>query len=245
MSKFVLLDTRFWAGGADLTGTSNKVEISTEVEAKETTNYLSAGFKEFIGGLASSEWKAGGFWEAGDPSMVDDESWADQGAVIPVTAVPSGGGAVGDVAYFTQALRSSYALLGDVGDVAPWQASLNGSWPTVRGLVGHPAGTARSATGTGTAQQLGAVATGKSLYATLHVLSAAGSTPSITGRVESDDNAGFTTPTTRLTFAAATTAGGQILRTDGTAITDDYWRIAWTISGITPSFLFAAALGIR
>jgi hypothetical protein len=52
-------------------------------------------------------------------------------------------------------------------------------------------------------------------------------------------------PTTRLTFDAAAAEGGQILRTDGTAITDTHYRVAWTLSGTTPSFMFAASLGIR
>lgn len=245
MSKVILTDTRLWVDGVDLTGASNKVEVNAEVEAKESTTYASQGWKEFLGGLASSEWKAAGFWEAGDASLVDDSTWANLGGIDTVTTVPAGGGQVGDVAYFTQVLTASYTLLGDVGEIAPWQAALSGSWPLVRGLVAHPSGTARTATGTGTAQQLGAVAAGKSLYAAVHVLSVAGTTPSLTARVESDDNGAFSSPTTRATFTAATAPGGQILRTDGTAIADDWWRIAWTITGTGPSFLFSSALGIR
>lgn len=246
MGKLILTNTRFFVDGVDLTGASNKIELGAEVEAKDATTYASGGWKEYLGGLGGSDWKAAGFWEAGDPSLVDDSTWSNLGGIDTVTVVPDGGGNVGDLAYLTQALTSTYTLLGDVGEVAPWQAGLSGSWPLARGLVAHPSGTARSANGTGTAQQLGAVAAGKALYASLHVLSVAGtSTPTITGRIESDDNAGFTSPTTRLTFAGATAASGQILRTDGTAITDDWWRVAWTVSGTTPSFLFASALGIR
>lgn len=246
MGKLILTNTRFFVDGVDLTGASNKVEVSAEIEAKETTVYTSGGWKEYVGGLGSSEWKASGFWEAGDPTFVDDATWANLGGVDTVTVVPDGGANVGDVAYLTQALTSSYTLLGDVGEVAPWQANLAGSWPLARGLVAHPPGTARSANGSGTGQQLGAVTAGKALYASLHVLSVAGtSTPTITARVESDDNSGFTSATTRLTFGAATAAGGQVLRTDGSAITDDWWRVAWTVSGSGLSFLFASALGIR
>jgi hypothetical protein len=115
----------------------------------------------------------------------------------------------------------------------------------VRGQIAHPPGTARTTSGTGTGLQLGAVAAGKRLYAAVHVLSVAGTgTPSITLRVESDDNSGFTSASTALTFAAATAPGGQIIRSDGTAITDSYYRIGWTVTGGSPSFLFAAALGI-
>ncbi|MFE2323584.1 hypothetical protein ACFXD5_06620 [Streptomyces sp. NPDC059385] len=244
MSKFVLLNARLFAVGADLTGASNKIELSSEVEDKETTNYYSNGYQEVIGGLGSAEVTAEGQWEALDSTKVDNASWAQLGGVGPWTVCPDNA-AVGDVAYLTQCLRSSYALGGSVGDVAPWSGKGASAWPLVRGQMAHPAGTARTSTGTGTGVQLGAVTAGKRLYAALHVLSASGTTPSITARIESDDNSGFTTPTTQLTFTAATAAGGEALRTTGSAITDNWWRIAWTISGTTPSFLFAASFGIR
>ena len=243
MGKQVLLDVRLFAVGADLSGNSNKVELSSEVEDKETTNYRSGGYKEVLGGLASSEITGEGQWEAGDPSKVDDASWSQLGGLGPWTVCPSDA-TVGALAYFTQALRSDYKQGDAVGEVAPWSGTAKGSWPLARGQIAHPPGTPRTVTGTGTSLNLGAVPAGKRLYAALHVLSVAGTTPSITARVESDDATGFPSATTQLTFSAATAPGGQILRTSGTAITDSWWRIAWTISGTTPSFLFAAALGI-
>jgi hypothetical protein len=244
MSKTVLTNVRCFAVGVDLTGNSNKIELSSEVEAKDATNYGSNGYKEVVGGLASAEISGEGQWEAGDTTKVDDGAWAGLGGIGPWSISANNGAAVGDLAYFTQALRADYKLLGEVGEVAPWTSMAKSAWPLVRGQFAHPPGTARTATGTGTGLNLGAVAANKRLYASLHVLSVSGTTPSITARVESDDNSGFTSATTRLTFAAATAVGGQTLRTDGTAITDTWWRIAWTISGTTPSFLFAAALGI-
>lgn len=246
MAKFILLNVRAFGVGADLTGASNKVEVSSEVEEKDTTNYLSGGYKEIIGGLASSTIQAEGQWEAGDPSRVDDTSWAQLGGAGPWTVLPSSvSAAVGDLAWFTNGLRCDMKLGGAVGDVAPWSGKVSGSWPLVRGQLVHPPGTARTATGTGTGVQLtGGVPVGKQLYCALHVLSATGTTPSITARVESDTTGAFSAPTTRLTFNAASAAGGQILRTPG-PLTDTWYRVAWTISGTTPSFLFAAALGIQ
>lgn len=243
MAKFVLLGVRAFASGVDLTSASNKVELMAEYEEKDSTNYASGGYKEVMAGLGSSSLSAEGQWEAGDSSKVDDAVWAAAGGVGPWTVGPVGA-AVGDLAYFTNALTSSYKLGDAVGEIAPWAAAAKGSWPVVRGQIAHPPGTARTATGTGTGVQLGAVATGKRLYAALHVLSATGTTPSITARVESAPDNTFASPTTQLTFAAATAAGGQILRTGGTAITDTWYRLAWTITGTSPSFLLAAAVGI-
>jgi hypothetical protein len=246
MAKTVLTNVRTFAVGVDLTGNSNKIELSSEVDAKESTNYGSNGWKEVVGGLAKAEISGEGQWEAGDPGKVDDASWAQLGGVGPWSISANNSAAVGSLAYFTQALRSEYKLFADVGEVAPWTGTAKSSWPLVRGQFAHPPGTARTATGTGTALQVGAVAAGKRLYAALHVLSVAGTAaPTITARVESSVDNTFAAPTTRLTFAAATAIGGQALRTDGTAITDAWWRIAWTISGTTPSFMFAASLGIQ
>ncbi|MEW1719777.1 hypothetical protein [Streptomyces sp. NPDC093109] len=244
MGKFILLDTRLFAPGADLSGASNKVELSTEIEDKDVTNYRSQGWKEVIGGLGSAEIAAEGQWEAGDPSLVDDASWSTLGGTGPYTVCPTDS-TVGALAYFTNGLRTDYKVGDAVGEVAPWAGTVKSSWPLVRGQIAHPPGLARTATGTGTALQLGTIPTGKRLYAALHVLSAAGTgTPSITARIESGDGA-FASPTTRLTFTAATAAGGQIARGDGAAVTDTHYRVAWTIAGTAPSFMFAVSLGIR
>jgi hypothetical protein len=242
--KTILTNVRTFAVAADLTSVSNKVELSSEVEGKDTTNYASGGWTETLGGLASAEISAEGQWEAGDPSKVDDASWATLGGVGPWSISGNAAAAVGDLAYFTSALRADYKIGEAVGEVAPWTSTAKSSWPLVRGQFAHPPGTPRTATGTGTGLNLGALATGKRMYAALHVLSVAGTTPSITARVESAPDNTFAAPTTRLTFTAATAAGGQILRTAGTAVTDTWWRVAWTISGTTPSFLFVASLGV-
>ncbi|MFA3877539.1 hypothetical protein ABS735_28335 [Streptomyces sp. MMCC 100] len=244
MAKSVLLNVRAFAVGLDLTSASNKIELTTSVEEKPTTNYGSDGYTEVVGGLASAEIAGEGQWEAGDETLVDDAIWAQLGGAGPWSVSGNNSAAVGALAYFTRAMRADYTLLGEVGEVAPWTSTAKSSWPLVRGQFAHPPGTARTADGNGTGLELGAVAAGKRLYAALHVLSVAGTTPSLTVRVESSADDTFAAPTTRATFDAAAEPGGQIVRTDGTAITDTWWRLAWDITGTTPSVLFAAALGI-
>jgi hypothetical protein len=244
MAKQILLDVRLFAGGADLSGNTAKAEIDVQFEEKDATNYRSGGAKEVMSGLASSTINAEGQWEALDTSKVDDQLWSTLGGRTAWTVCPTDA-VVGALAYTTYGLHSSYKLFDAVGEIAPWTAKASGSWPVARGQIAHPPGTARTATGVGTGVQLGAVPVNDRLYAALHVLSVAGTvTPTITVRVESDTTNAFAAPTTRATFTAATARSGEIIRTSGTAITDTWWRVAWTISGTTPSFLFAAALGI-
>jgi hypothetical protein len=246
VGKFVLTDARLFTGGADLASATNKIDLTASVKDEDVTNFASGGWTESIAGLASTVINGAGFWEAGDPSKVDDAAFAALAAAGGAwTICPSGGGAVGSLAYLTKGLETTYGLGGDVGKVAPWSAKAVGTWPLVRGQIAHPPGTARTATGVGAGINLGAVPAGKQLYTTLHVLSVAGTaTPTITVAIESDTSNAFSLPTTRTTFAAATAASGQILRTPG-AITDTWWRPKWTIAGTTPSFLFVVAVGIQ
>jgi hypothetical protein len=244
MSSQILTDVRLFGVGCDFSGASNKAEIVAEVEEKDVTNYRSAGWKAVQGGIGSWTMNGEGFWEAGDDSKVDDASWAQLGGTGPWTICPADA-TVGQLAYVGLGLRDNLKFGGQVGDVAPWSGKVTGSGKLARGQIAHPYGTARTSTGTGTSIQLGAVAAGQRLYASLHVLSVAGTgTPTITARVESDNATGFPSAATQLTFAAATAVGGQFLSTSGSAITDDWWRVAWTISGTSPSFLFAMAFGI-
>lgn len=245
--KLVFLDTRIFCGGVDLSGSSNKIEVGEEWEAQKITNFRSGGADEYKAGLGEVDISAEGQWEAGSGAYVDDGTWAQRRSIEPWSIAPDGTSdlAAGNLMYLTKALRSKSSMWGEVGRVPGWNATAKGSWPLVRGQSAHPSGVPRTATGNGTSLQLGAVAAGQHMYANLHVLSIAGtSTPSITVKVQSDNATGFPSPTDQGTFAAKTAIGGEAIRIAG-PITDDWWRVSWTITGGSPSFLFLVALGIE
>ncbi len=114
--------------------------------------------------------------------------------------------------------------------------------PLVRGILATSETV--TATGSGTGHQLGAVSDSQSIYAGIHLLTAGGTTPSITVILESDDNSGFSSATTRATFTAYNYREGEWRSVVG-AITDDYWRFRWTVSGTNPSFQVRGFLGIQ
>lgn len=246
MGKQVLTNVRAFVNGTDLTGYSNKFEVAGQVEEKDVTNFASNGYKELLGGLGSATLAGEGQWSAGDFTNPDDALSAALGTVGPYTACVNGA-AVGGVAWQVNALTSKYTIGGAVGDVAPWQVGASSSSPLVRGQILHPPGTARTSTGSGTAVLYAAVAAGQAFWVNLHVLGVSGTgTPTITVTVQSDDNSGFTSSTTQATFTAVTAANqsvGQVVKVAG-PITDTYWRIGWTISGSSPSFLLVASGGI-
>jgi len=239
-----LIDARIYYGSLDATGYSNHVEFSGDWEALDRTTFGSGGARERVNGLADATVNLGGFWDAGDLSKPDDVLWANNGTYTqPLTVGPTSG-ADGTLVYLTKVSQNSYKPSGEVGKLFGWTADMNGNQPIARGLILHPQGTARTATGTGTGRQLGAVLATQRLYANLHVMSIAGtSTPTITVKIQSSVDNTWASPTDRIAFTAATTLTGQPLNVLG-AITDQWWRAVWTISGSSPSFLFAVSAGI-
>jgi len=176
---------------------------------------------------------------------VDESAWALLGVADTPHSVctPS---ADGSLAYLWRGIPLSYApAMGAAGELAMTQISGQSSTGgVVRGTLIHPGSASRTSSSVGTGRQLGAVVAGKSMYAALHVLSAAGTTPSLTVIVQSDDNAGFTSPTTRISFSAASTGNTYQWGSVAGAITDGWWRISYTVTGTGPSFAFAVTAGI-
>lgn len=243
MAKFILKNVRLFAAGADLTTVNNQVQLQAEAESKPTTAFVPTGdvWHEEISGIKSTSLTGAGQWEAGDASLVDDMAWSTQGTVVPISVCPATA-ADGSLAWLSQFNRTQYQLLGQVGEVAPWSLTAQGAWPLVRGAVLHGP-TARTSSGTGTSVQLGAVPSGQRLYVALHVFSVSGTTPSLTVAIQSDNATGFPSAATVTTLTAATAIGSQITRVAG-PITDDWFRVSYTISGTSPSFLFAVTAGI-
>jgi hypothetical protein len=238
----ILKDCRIFAGAAHLSGQQNRIELSGELDEKDTTNFLSDGWKECTGSLKGFKIVGGGQWNASDLSAVDASRWAALGvaeawSIAPATVAP------GDRVYVGAANQSKYTFLGELGEVAPWTVDVDGSGAMVRGWSLHNYTTARTATGSGTAVLGSAVTSDQALYAALHVLSVSGTgSPTLTVRVQSD-TVGFPSATTVGTFTAATGLTNQFMRIAG-PITDTYFRADWTISGTNPSFLFVVTIGV-
>jgi hypothetical protein len=244
LTPTVLTDARIYYESVDVTGFGNKVDLSSSAVDLDRTTFASGGWVERTGGLFDSQAGIEGFWDAGDLTKPDDGFWAGLGASgTAVTVVPAAG-TVGSLAYVAKMLQTDYKPGAKVGQLLAWTATAKGQAPIARGQILHPQGTARTSTGTGTGVQLGAVLAAQRIYANLHVMSISGTgTPTITVSLQSSVDNTFASPTTRITFLADAVLDGQALSALG-AITDTWWRAAWTISGTTPSFLFAVSAGI-
>lgn len=249
MATQVLTDVRAYVGGLDATGQTNQLTLEATAVALDATTFGSGGWMARAGGLKDAKLDLSGFAVSGaipGLTQVDDEFWADLigGVSVPGILVPTSG-VVGSLAYLGKFLDVDYKRFGKVGDLDPFQLTANGDGVITRGLVMHPQGTARTTTGNGTGQQLGAIAAGQSLRCVLNVLSITGTTPSLTVAVQSNVDNTFAAPTTRGTFTTVTTTvGAPAMVVVPGPVTDTWWRVTWTIAGTSPSYLFAAAAGI-
>lgn len=238
MGTLALTNAYCYAGSHDFTGDTNQLDLSVDAATVDVTTFRSGGWNESKIGLKKSALKVSGFWQAGSDT-VDPESFTNLGTSLATTVGPVE--TAGQTAYLIQQMPLQYELLGKYGDATPFTLSGQGSdgVGVVRGQLAKAMGTVSATGALGSGVQLGAVGASQYLYATFHVFGTPGTT--ITVLVESDDNAGFSSATTRMTLGPYTTAGGRWATRVAGAITDDYFR--FRVSAITGTFTVAGAIG--
>lgn len=242
MGKLILTDVPIRFNGYDISGDTNEVSLDGSRDEKDTTNFASSGWREFLAGLKKLDWMVKGFF---DPETFDEEAFnavTAQGATEHNITVAKGS-TLGDTAYIAKVRGAKYDALGQIGEVAGFDLGGSGSGVMAKATLMEDS--TFSASGNGTGRQLGAVTSSQTLYGLLHGTANTGTSPTIDVVIESDDNAGFTTATTRLTFTQLTDIGSEFLELAG-PVTDDYWRAVVTIGGTSsPSFTITLSLGIQ
>lgn len=241
-----------WLDGYDLTGDLNETELNLEHDVLDATVFVSGtGPRGRVrqAGLQSVASKVAGLWwsdtaVAPDPQIVNGLATGASAVVTQSVA-----GTLGDVAYLYTAKKLAYSVFGKAGELVPFSLDTQGGrmpggvpWVgAVRGVVAAGKGAVSATGAVGAGVQLGAVGAGKYLYATVHVFTA-GTT--ITLKVESDDNSGFTTPTSRIaTIGPITAVGGVWATRVAGPITDTYYR--FNVTAVTGSYSLAGAIGIK
>jgi len=240
MTAHVLTDQRIIIDDYEITSDTNAIAINYGAELKDCTVFGN-DTRTNKGGLKTVQVQISGFYDA---NTQDLESFADIGVSDKPISIMAEGITVGDVSFFFNAVAGEYSFGESVGELNKFDLGAGAQGDLIRGVLAHDA--TETASGTGTAIQLGAVSSTQKLVAVLHVLSSAGSgDQTLDVIVESDDNAGFTSGITQLTFTQATTSGtSQVIELDG-ANTDDYYRASFTIAGTgSPSFQFVVLFGV-
>ena len=238
MGTFVVKGRPTWLGEYDLSLYSPTIAIDYGAEPVDDT-VLSDTTRSVQGGL-----KTFGFsMDVHNDPAVEGVSFANVSANVPLT-LGSVDGTAQEVAYLINCYQlASNPLSGTVGDMAGMNITGNTQSNLVRGLLEFNGTAVSSSTSTGS--QLGFVTAGKTIYANLHC-TAASAADTLDVIVQSDDNSGITSASTRLTFTQVSggTITSQHLSLDGNIANDDYWRISYTIAGSDTSFTFAVSIGI-
>lgn len=248
MSTFAANNITTWFAGYDMTGDLNQVQMPIEFEAQDSTTFGTQAVprvgRSRKAGLETVSSSLNGFVDF-DDDAVDEQAFGFlSGSAQPLTHTPTG--AEGDVAYFWEARHFSYQAFGQVGAMTPFSLSAQSSTASgpavgaVRGRVLKGVGSVSATGATGTAYELGEVAAGQHLYAALHVFSV-GTT--LTVVLESDDNADFSSATTRATFSGVTAVGGHWAARVAGAITDTFYR--FRVTAVTGTFSIAGVAGIK
>lgn len=237
MSTDILSGYKLYVGDFDLSGNINALGASDSAQLKDATTIADTVVIN-KGGLKVFTFSHQGFWD----SDIDAQLFSNLGiSDIPMIYAP-GNGADGQICHMLKTVQGEYNPAPKVGEMYGFSYS-GVADQKVRGtIMANLASQASSANGT--ARQLGAVSAIQSVYATLHVLAASGSSPTLDATVNSDDAEGFPSTTQRIAFTQATGITSQWSSLIG-PITDDWWRIEFTIGGGSPSFDFVVSVGIK
>lgn len=228
MATLVLTDCVALVDKTDLTGYSNKLTVEAMAQVNDVSVFGS-DWRTKKACVKESTWSLGGFIDYPTP---DAELYALLGgANVPCSFVADS--ADGAVAYAAAGLLSGFQPIGGpFGGVIEFTAAGQVDGGIGRGFLLLPKQTVAGTT-TGTGQVFtGGFAATETLGVAIHCMSA-GTTATVI--VESDDNAGFTSATTR-SSTVVTAAGGTWVTVAG-PITDTYFRVR--VASVTGSFSLA------
>lgn len=237
MAKTVLSDALIVFDGYAIRDSVNAVSIDYGAEELDGTT-LADDTRIMVGGLLTAAMGADGFFQAPDPDAALFGQMGVAGKVITIAPKTT----EGSIGFSLNAIIGSYNPGASVGELLAYSIQAGARDRLVRGtLLANKAGI--TVTGSGTAFQVGAASGSQTLFAALHVTKAGGATPTLNLSIESDNASNMPSPTTRITFAQATAKGSQFKKLAG-PVTDNWWRVNYTIGGATPNFDFVVLLGI-
>lgn len=239
----ILRDARILVGPFDLSADHSEVTLSIGMADLDGTHFGHRA-EAVVAGLGQIELTGTGFVRPG-PDGPDRALRGQLGAAdIPVTIMSGDPGAEDAAVETFLAQTFQYRSGAQVGQLYAFSYTAKGQGHLP--AVGKQITIAQPITtdGTSAAYQF-VVAAGRRLVVTLHVLRVSGSAnPALTMVLESDSAAGFPSPTPAATFADVTAPGGWLVIVAG-PVSDDNWRMKWTVKGNTPSFDAVLAIGLE
>lgn len=258
MADQVLINPKLYIAGLDASGDISSCAINYSADAVDDTKAnVGGGFRTVKGGFKLANLAFSGIVNESviaGPVVNSDETLfpkvgsADQPAIVGVDP-----GLAGNIAYMMRAVIDKLAYGDALGDMFKFDVNLDMSVGGLRrGTVILDPSAPKTVSGNGAGFQLGAVSVTQKVYACLMALGGGISGvvsgtagPTFTGVLQSSVDNTFGAPTTRLTFAAKTASfQSEWLELAG-PITDQWWRLNYTIAGTNPSFPIICAVAIQ
>ena len=244
MGAFVGLHNKVFLGQLDLTGYASRVNFGELSRAMPVCTTLGdAGYQCVKPGLISGSATIEGYQDFASGAVDDNFSVDELGSQFPLTVFPNPTGtvAVGDAAWLSRGVEASLnPLSGAKGEMAGFTIELGYDTAIVQGKVAHTATVTTSGSDSGVA--LTGPGSGQALYAALHV-TAYTSLTNLIVKVQTDDNASFTSATDRITFSTATGLTSEWKSVAGSFSSETYARVLYTVTG-SGSATFACAVGV-
>lgn len=244
MASFVGIANRVYLAHLDMSGKAHTVNFGDVTrDMQNFTTFNDGGFTCIQPGLISATGTVEGFQDYATDALDDEISVAQLGIQYPFSVVPATGtAAVGDKLWFSRGILAKLNPLdGAKGDAAKMMMDLAYDTAILPGYLGHAATAV-----TTSASDSGVVLTGptasQKLYGALHVFSFTSLT-SASIIIESDDNAGFTSATSRITFSDVTATTSEFKSVAGSFSSETRHRVRYTLVG-SGSITFAVAFGV-
>lgn len=258
MAEFVLRNTKIFLNGYDISGVSNNLTATLNIESLDKTVFGSSA-RKFKAGLITNEISVDGFFTAGDSSAsanFSDNAWnnalASTASVMSI--VPSGsslGTTQANRAYLTKGLSGSYSPTGTVGDLF----SISGGFMGIGHLLRGQLMTFSSAQSTATSlviKKLGTRSSTQKVYAAVHVMNISTSGARLKLHVEQDNSTTFAgTPSTAMTQSLSSSDVGTAIWLDAGSTagsSDDHsWRVKFSTTAAlnTPDMKLAVTMAIK
>lgn len=244
MAEFVLYNPKIYVAQYDFSGEQNRVSLMLAADQKDSSEFGDTTHKN-INGATMVTYAGGGLVDLTDEADSPEAFYFDRIAFnepeTPVTLVPDGGAVEGDPSFCFPSIFSAYNPMYEWNELVRYEINGGGREMPGRGVVAVSPAAAKVASGnSATGYLIGAVAAGKKVAASIHLLAATGLT-SLDVTIESDTAAGFPSPVTRITFPTLAAVGSDFLTAVG-PITDTYWRAKWTLVGTSARFVVAIGL---
>lgn len=232
MSVHILNNVRMWWGGTKAAKYHNAIAIADATELLDKTTLLDT-VRRRMAGLSDVVCSVQGFVPTND-TLIDKFIYDRIGVgYVPFSFTAEGNPAEGSEIYQLRATEEVYIQQLEAQNPHTYELTFYAS----EGLFKNTLLANRTVTadGNGPAFNAGTPNEGQRCALLVHVTALSGGTLTLT--LESDADSSFASPTVVRTLSSATTPTGLSALFKLSGNTDTWWRLAWTLTGGSATFL--------